>query len=366
MIRRINKATYGRHAETVVIPFGLTYKPIKKLAIINFEKNTDSIYKGLELQYLDGEESGSGYRVIAYRIDGYVDVYDDINLNDTDNETFDVAGKGLMERRTIEMTDTIFQTIEGCVEISFSFIDISGRTVSVRITERSKKKTKGMNLLAPIGSSTETPSYFPLFFLFDFDFIRKNKTEAHITIDHQRIVQDPFPLPFAKDFQKRYYSRYTMDCHIVEFANEHNGVLKQFVLDSSGVISNGSLDYQYSKGVLQSISLTNSSHPLMVEFVGGFPDIRKFEENTSYEDAFTITTDESMGNLSGIYSIKREGDSVTIDLTPSDGWMARPNSLLTKAIFRNKSVFSSWPKTYKYHQVVDLKTLRSVSQWERI
>lgn len=58
------------------IPFELKYIPIKKLALINFEKNPDSVYNALELQYLDGEEYGTGYRVVAYRCDGFVDVYD--------------------------------------------------------------------------------------------------------------------------------------------------------------------------------------------------------------------------------------------------------------------------------------------------
>ncbi|MDQ0257769.1 hypothetical protein J2S74_005231 [Evansella vedderi] len=101
--------------QTVVIPFGCTYVPLTKLALINFKKNADDKYIGFEPQYLDDKVIGQGYRVIAYRHDGYVDVYDDRNLNDNKDDSFDVTGKRL-------------------------------------------------NLLAPIGSSTETPSYLPLFF----------------------------------------------------------------------------------------------------------------------------------------------------------------------------------------------------------
>ncbi len=79
--------------QTVVIPFGLTYNPMKKLALINFEKNPDSVYLGLEPQYFDDEIYGKGYRVIAYRHDGYVDVYNDVSLNDVENESFTSSAK---------------------------------------------------------------------------------------------------------------------------------------------------------------------------------------------------------------------------------------------------------------------------------
>lgn len=63
-----------------IIPFKVKYNPVKKLAIIPFEKNPDVIYKSLELQYIEGEPYGRGYRIIAYRNDSYVDVYDDNSL----------------------------------------------------------------------------------------------------------------------------------------------------------------------------------------------------------------------------------------------------------------------------------------------
>ena len=52
-------------------------------------------YKGFELQYSDGKPYGKGYRIVAYRKDSYVDVYDDISLQFQENEKFNVAEKGL-------------------------------------------------------------------------------------------------------------------------------------------------------------------------------------------------------------------------------------------------------------------------------
>ncbi len=352
--------------QTVVIPFELSCNPMKKLAIINFEKLPDIVYVGLELQYFDGDNYGKGYRVIAYRCDGYIDVYDDINLNYIEDENFDVAGKGLCERVRVVIENTVLQKEDGCIQISFKFVDKIGRTIVAKISEQTTQKTKGMNLLAPIGDSTENPSYLPLFFLYDFDFVRKHKTNVELKIDGKRIRQDNFPIPAPKDFQRRYYSRYTLDCQIIEFAKATNCIIDKVIPNSSGLVVRGPLEYQFNNGLLRKIILKHSSHPLAVEFGHGFPDVRYLSDDTEYMDTFKIIADDSMGFVAGKYSIKREQESVKIELIPSDGWSAVPNSFLTKMLFGKRSIFCSWPKTYRYIQKIDIVTLNSVSYWERI
>ena len=353
------------NTQNVIIPFGLSLIPMKKLALISFEKHPDSIYIGLEPQYLD-DVHGKGYRVIAYRCDGYVDVYDDINLNGSEDENFDVAGKGLCERKKVVMKNTVFEKKAGCIHISFSFTDKSGRAIDVKIIERTSKKTKGMNLIAPIGDSAENPSYLPLFFLYEFDFLRKYKTEVELTIDGKMIKLDDFPVPAPKDFQWRYYARYTLDCQIIEFANAASKVLEKRTPDASGLVVIGDLEYQYSGSTLKKITLQNSNHPAFIEFTLGFPDICSLDHGTEYVDTFKVVTDDKMGLISGDYSVTRSKDSVKIELTPSGGWTPVPNSLLTKVMFGKNSVFCSWLKTYRYTQNVELATLKSVSYWERI
>lgn len=61
-------------------------QPISRLLLINFEKDPDAVYTAFELMYLDSKQTGSGYRVIAYRHDGYSDYYDEKSLR------FDPAG----------------------------------------------------------------------------------------------------------------------------------------------------------------------------------------------------------------------------------------------------------------------------------
>ena len=190
--------------------------------------------------------------------------------------------------------------------------------------------------------------------------------ETELIIAGKKIKQDNFPIPVPKDFQRRYYSRYTPDCQILEFANAQSCVLEECIPDSSGVVVRGPVKYQYSKENLQKIVLMHSSHPLSIDFGLGFPDIRSLGKDKEYEDTFKIIPDGAMGFVSGKYSIKKEANTVKIELIPSGGWSPVPNSFLTKMMFGKKTVFCNWPKTYRYTQNIDISTLHSVSAWERI
>lgn len=354
--------------QTVVIPFGFTLVPMKKLALINFKKNADCHYVGLEPQYLHDKVIGHGYRVIAYRTDGYVDVYDDWCINDTKDDSFDVTGKGLCERIKVEMSNTRFEKIEDRVFISFQFMDKYGRNIDVSISEKSQKKTRGLSLLAPVGSSTENPSYLPLFFLYNFDFVRKYNTSIQVTIDGKTIKPANFPFPMPKDFQWRSYTRYSVDCQLIEFANETRGVLEEIILpEARKVVQVGALEYDFSESAaLKKVELKEGIHPFTIVFYRGLPNLLTFSQDSVWTDTFEIRADESMGSISGDYSVRREANHITVELIPSGGWKANPDSSFTKLLFKEKSIFCRWPKTYKYTQVVDVTTLESTSTWERI
>lgn len=157
-----------------LIPFIVNYSPIKKLAIIPFEKKTDKIYKSFELQYIDSEPYGNGYRIVAYRKDNYVDVYDDSSLQFQENEKFNVAERGLNKHIQVPITKAYLEKQNNCECISFSFKDLENRKIDFYIKEFSSKKSIPMNLLAPIGYGSKNPNFLPLFFMYDFDFIKKN------------------------------------------------------------------------------------------------------------------------------------------------------------------------------------------------
>jgi hypothetical protein len=347
--------------ETVVLPFPIAYIPIKKLALINFEKEPDKEYTGLELQYLSGEAFGSGYRIIAWRLDGYVDVYDEFTLTKPDPKSFQVAGRGLKEYYQVAIQKVRFE--KG--KLSFKFTDKRGRRISVFIEEHTSRKTKGISLLAPVGSSSKNPVYLPLIYLVEFDFLRKKGTEAEVKIAGKKMKLDSFPFPSPKDWQWRFYTRWTMESFIIEFAEEKEAVLKEWSLNSSGKVVDGSFIYHFHENKLTEISF-QEDHPLHVQFQEGIPDIRTMQPGTSAHGVFSITAGDGMGKIEGTYSVERHEETVELEMVPDGGWVPEPKTLLTKILFHKKSMFCSWPKTYRYRQTVHLPSLFSKSVWERI
>ncbi|SDY92613.1 hypothetical protein SAMN05660462_01267 [Proteiniborus ethanoligenes] len=348
-----------------IIPFKLKLIPIKKLALINFEKDPDDVYRGLELQYLDGEPYGIGWRVIAYRYDNYVDVYDDYALNTIENEKFDVAENGLANYAKTEIREVRFEKNEYGAHICFSFKDMFNRNISVQIHENTRRHSKAMNLLAPIGAGSKKPTSFPLFFLYEFDFIRKHKTQISIDIDGNKRKVDNFPFPLTKELQWRYYTRYSMDCQMVELAKSEDRILTLVELDEDYSYTEGQTTYYFdnNKGEvsLKSIEVHDKKHKLEMHFDLPLPIQKKNDEKV--KGKFFVTTDSTMGIMEGIYHWEQLNGTFIINLSLDKGWTSVPNSVITKMILGPKSIFCTWPKSYNYMQEIQKDSLRSKSEW---
>ncbi len=341
---------------------------MKRLALINFEKDPDEVYRGLELQYFEGEPYGRGWRIIAYRNDNYVDVYDDRALHTVEDEKFDVAEKGHMHHTKTEMDGVRFDKDEDGVHICFSFQDILKRRISVKIHEHAKRKSKAMNLLAPVGAGSENPTYLPLYFLYEFDFVRKGKTEMLIEIDGKKRIADNFPFPITKELQWRYYTRYSMDCHMVEFAKAEDAVLDLVELKEDGSYTDGQTTYYFEpngKGIsLKSIFLDDGRNSVELAFDKSFPVIN--EDDGVVKGSFSVITNPVMGTVNGEYQWKREKGICRVEISPNGGWTSVANSFITKMILSPKSIFCTWPKSYWYAQQIELGSLQSKSEWSRL
>ena len=97
---------------------------IKKLAIIPFEMSPDTFYRGFELHFIDGEPYGVGYRILAYRNDKCVDVYDDMRMNFLENERFNVVENGLNKHIQTQINNVQFCKENNNQLISFQFVDL--------------------------------------------------------------------------------------------------------------------------------------------------------------------------------------------------------------------------------------------------
>ena len=97
------------------------------------------------------------------------------------------------------------------------------------------------NLLAPIGIGSKAPEYLPVFFMYDFDFIRKSKSIVACTIDGKEITIDNFPMPM--NGQARLYARYSNECELLEFANTSIMELQEIELNNENTYWDGNIEY---------------------------------------------------------------------------------------------------------------------------
>ncbi|MER2064115.1 MAG: hypothetical protein ABS873_05645, partial [Alkalibacterium sp.] len=96
------------------VPFRIELSPIKQMAMFHFHKNPDSEYDAFEMHYIDSKETGSGFRVLAWRKDGFRDSYmqDTLTIKEED-ELLDVGGKGLKERFQVTFDEAYFNHVDG-------------------------------------------------------------------------------------------------------------------------------------------------------------------------------------------------------------------------------------------------------------
>lgn len=346
-----------------ILAFEVKYAPITKLALINFEKNPDQIYSGLELQYIEGEPYGKGFRVIAYRNDKFVDVYDEKTIKFMPEEKFDVTQKGLKQHVQRKFEHICCDKQNGKLHLSFIFLDCDNRKIEVDIREHTKKKSIPMNLLAPIGVGSEAPSYLPVFFLYDFDFVRRAKTDIKVLIDGKKLNLDPFPFPVPMNMQWRYYTRFSLDSQIIEFLNTDAKQVRIIELNDENKYIEGVVEYKFAdcKGemALSTLHIKNIKHPLQIEFQ---PPISL----ETHHGIFHIIPEKQMGSIDGSYQVTEEGDNVRIKVVPDQGWSSIPNSTVTKLIMGEKSVFCNWSKKYIYEQKINKNNLFSEAKWSNL
>ncbi len=344
-------------------PFSLSIVPMQKLLLINFEKDPDEIYHGLEPQWFDDSASGRGLRVIAWRKDGYIDVYQQPELPKDDD--FNVAAKGLADLIIHPMPGAFFYVSEKGVDVSFAFTDKTGRDIEVKIVEKNPRPTRPFTLLAPVGSSSENPTFLPVYLMYSFDFVRRSLTEVKISINGRFHKPDTFPFPL--NGSRIYFMRYSNDTFLVNWCPAYTGPLKPFSCDNpEGItINNGE-----SGNTIKSVGAERGQHSISVNFIPPFPEITDLQDKTALEGQFIIKANkEASGKISGTYHVSREGDEIQIRMHPSGGWKPKPDTLFLKFLFKVVRLFRDWPKTYLWRANIKLgpgDTPFMESRWSRV
>jgi hypothetical protein len=344
-----NMITDGKSSR-VIFPFSIEINPMERLLLVNFEKDPDSIYVGLEPQVFNDEVNGAGHLVIGWRKDKKIDVYHEKSLN-LDSSKYNIAGAGLNQMIAIDMEKAYYEVNNFGVQAHYKFTDMSGREVEIVISEKNQRERKPFGLLAPMGDAATNPSSLPLVILQDFYFVRKNHTDIKVEINNKS--HKLYDLPLRMDGQKMTFVRYSPKPLIATMNPAHYGELETFELETGkGTFEKGDhiyeIDWSNQSPSIRSYSVKNEIHLLTMSFKPSFPCLNTFPANTTYKGSFRISGHESVGTISGEYHIQSDNESVSVRVVPSKGWKPKATKFSTRFLFTVARVFKKWPTTYQW------------------
>lgn len=352
-------------------PFELVADPMARLVLINFEKDPDSLYIGFEPQVFDDPHNGNGHLVICWRVDGRVDVYFDPALRTPDSTRYDIAGTGLAHLLPTRFDEARCEIGERGVDLAYSFTDLHGRQIRLRIREDHPARRKPFGLLAPMGDAVLYPTSMPLVLLHDFYFVRRRHTETEVNIDGRPHRLDR--LPMRMDRRKMFFTRYSPDPLILTFNPSRDMILGPVSIGPGiphMVGTDSLLLYPDPSGRgLKALERRQGRHSVNLEFVPPFPDIAQAPEGFHLEGRFTLRGDPSVGELAGTFLVDKHSQGIDLRLHPAEGWKPRPDKFSLRLMYGMARVFRQWPATYQWTARLEPRDdgdWHMRSQWTRL
>lgn len=352
--KKNNPSIYGTCNNKYIYPL-IKFKDeqviIEKLCLIDF--HGDTIYKAIELQQVK-QEDFIHYIVLMGRQDGESDIYYTKGLK-LDGDRY----KSLLNKVTIHEVDSMkvqFDVTEKGLDAYLSLRDREKRIVEFKIKEN-KNKLDSFGLIAPVGIMSKRPDKFPIIYLKKFNMVEQKHTDIYVKIDGKSLK--PIKLFPLCNFKKVYLARYSYFNNIKELNNDYTGIMEPVELTKD-------VDEINIDNCIYSINI-NNAHPeikcvkkfennseMKITFSPPIPDIISLKNNTEILGHFSVSVDEVNGIMGGIYLVKKNNDSINLQINPQKGWQPMPGKL--------------WMKTYLWN--CDMKIIDDIlqveSKWSRI
>lgn len=348
---------------TYPLPFQVYVESIYRLASIEFHPKRQEIYRAYEVHYVHDLNGVKGYLLYCRKKDGYFDLYMQNHL-EVPLEKVKEIKEGILDVYPIEFDHILFEVREEQLFLSFQFLDKWNRVHSVELVEGTEQKTRPMDMLSPIGNKLREPTFFPLFFLYDFDFLRKRKARIKIEINHETFrSKDAIPTLF-KDGTKRQLIKYAKSTQMIELFISSYTSLEEETMEDLKVVKN-QVTYHFINDdtpELEKIEINSNPQGTNIVFHPAIPNIMNWNK-TSLVGTICITGAHNAGRIEGEYRLKKTDKKVHLFIHLSKGYLKDKNTLLERLIFQKNASFSTWPKRYCYNSTIDLDTKRIYSKW---
>lgn len=355
----------------LINPFYIAVEPMQRLLLINFSKDNDDYYIGLEPQVFKSAQNEESYVVIGWRRDGKVDVYFQLH-SDVEGKDYNHTGKGLSEKIKTSFTTAQFDVESKGIKVAFSFTDKYGREISIEISEHHLNDTDPFSLLAPMGMASEKPTVFPLIFLYDFYFVRKKGSKLKVMIAGRKHKLDMLPIPL--DGRRMTFARYSskpLIAYLNPALDDYLGVIKLTYFQKEIKSGDSILEFKWTDTVpsIKRLTHLNPVYPIAITFSPPFPNITDLKKNELSEGSFSITSHPSVGTIHGSYTVIRKGNEIKIKCSPALGWQPVEEKWEVNMLYRLAPIFTQWPKTYEWTGYITERNKLNYymhSKWKRL
>jgi hypothetical protein len=349
-------STGAERSDAVVCPFDLHVDRIARF--LNAELADDPVYDGVELQWFDDAEHGTGMLAfLSRRADRLVDYYLEPGLV-VDRAAYTLgAGTGVWSE-TAFAARRLEVHPEGVVA-DVAFTDRDGRDVAIRIDDRGTRPNRRGALLAPVGSTIDHPTCLLLVHLHGMDLVRRRSRSAPPTIRVAGRSASTGVLP-GRRVHRRELIKYAAPLDAITVNRAAPAPIPLPRPDATA-------SPRTAGGGVAALVAGEGPAEARLEFRPSVPDLRTLADGEEVAGAWRVRTPGVPPLTGGRWSLRRHGDTISAAMDVTDGW--RPGRLppLLAVVTRAVPVFRRWPTTYRWRATVRLDDPPHLaSRWERV
>lgn len=321
--------------------------------MVNAEIADHPVYDGVELQWFDDDEHGTG--VLAFltrRADRTVDYYAQGGLR-LDRSAYHVGG-GTGSWQEAPFRVARLEVVEDGVDVEVAFRDRDGREVEVRLHDRDGRPRRRGGLLAPVGSGIDDPTSLFLVWMPAFDLMHVVGRPPAIRVDGSTVRIGRLP-------GARLHRR-----HLVKSAAPV--VVAQVCLVQDGAPAHPSVGERRehdAQGRLVAVVTDHDGHRATLTLTPGVPAPAVLTDGETRRGRWEVAVDGTV-LCGGVWFAGRRGTEVRLGLDVDTPWRPRRLPPLLRVVTTVAPVFRRWPTTYRWRCAVRLDDpATTAARWER-
>jgi hypothetical protein len=321
-------------------------------AMVNTEIADHPVYDGLELQWFDDVEHGTGMLAfLSRRADRAVDYYAQPGLR-LDPARYHVGGgTGSWQEAVFDVAR--LEVADDGVDVEVRFHDADGRPVEIVLRDRDGHRRRRGGLLAPVGSGIDEPTSLFLVWMPAFDLLHATGPRPVIRIDGQEVTTGRLP-------GARLHRRL-----LVKTAAPVVAVHVNLVRDGAPApaVEAGRRELD-PDGRLTAVAAGAGDHEARLRLFPGMPAPSSLADDERCDGRWDVVVDGTV-LCAGRWRAARSAGVVTLAMDVDRPWRPRRLPPLLRVVTTVAPVFRRWPTTYRWRCTVALDEGSPVARWER-